>query len=494
MESRNMRVNLLKFNNKFFVLITILFSPFLINSCILDVTVTPEEEVPIDTRLIITSLPADAEIFINGKNTGKKTPDTVKYISNKDLNIKLKLPFFRDTLFSVSLTPGSVNNVSIDYLANPTMYGNIFFTSSPLGAEILINDSALGKTTVHQIYKVVPGVYSVRYRLKNHRDAVFNVSVYSGNTSTASYKLRDTSVWVDFQPSNSEIHSTSLLCIAIDSKDTKWIGTSDKGLIAYDDIGFVNYNTINSPLPNKTILDITIDNNDRKWIGTSGGLAILDNGNWKVFTNSNSGLPSNQINSIIIDKYNVKWLGTPAGLVRFDEQSWILYDTIMPGYNLLHVRDIVIDNSNTFWLVSDVSGVVTFNEPFFTEVFEDSTSCLPTNRTSAADLFGDEVWITHTPEQGMQAGISVLTISTCRKLYWGSPSVSHNQVYVDKHNFKWICSNEGLFKIYNYTLTTNFTRTNSYLSSNNVTDIILDNNGQYWITTNGGGLNKQKTK
>lgn len=462
------------------------------NSCVLDVTVTPEEDKPSNTKLIVTSAPSGAEIFVNGKNTGRKTPDTLKYITDPDLNLRLKLPFFRDSLFVVNIGENEVKSIHIDFLNNPSMLGTIFFTSDPLGAQIFLNDSSFGKTTPFQLKSVLPGTYSVRYKIQNFRDAVFTIYVESNITTTASYKLRDTNTWVDYQTSNSGIKTNFLSCVAVDDNNIKWIGTFDRGIISFDETAFNNYDKTNSPLPNNNILAITVDNSNRKWIGTSGGLAVLNNGSWQIYTSANSDLPNDRINSITIDQNNVIWLGTPSGIVKFDEQTWALFDTVLAGPTILNANDILIGPDNLFWVATDISGVANFREPHFTAMYYDSTSCIPTNRTNHTALYNDEIWITHSLEQGKQSGLSIFTLSTCSNLHIGTSSSVLNNIFIDNRNNKWIASNEGLFRVINRSVFGLYTKSNSYISSNNITDMTMDKNGYYWITTNGGGLNKLK--
>lgn len=479
------------FHHKILIFLTSFVILATFNSCVMDVSVTPEEEQPTLTKLIISSNPSNAEIFVNGKNTGKMTPDTLHYITDPELNIKLKLPFYRDSLFTVNMAENETKSIYIDFLNNPTMLGTIFFTSDPLNSQIFLNDSSLGKVTPFNLKNVLPGIYSVRYKFNNYRDAVFLVYVESNVTATASYKLRDTSTWVDYQITNSGITTNFLSCVSVDNGNIKWIGTLDKGIMSYDEKTFTTYNKTNSPLPDNNIMAVTVDNSNRKWIGTSGGLAVLDNGNWQIFTPSNSGLPNSKVNSITIDQNNVKWLGTPSGIVKFDEHTWTLYDTVLAGPTILNANDILIDNNNLFWVATDISGIANFRESYFTKMIYDSTSCIPNNRTNHADLFNNEVWITHSLEQGKQSGISIFTSASCTKMSVGTSANVLNNVFIENIN-KWISSNEGLFRIINQSIFSLYTRSNSFLSNNNVNDITIDKNGHYWITTNGGGLNKLK--
>lgn len=60
----------------------------------------------------LTSLPPGAHIHLNGLNTGKITPDTLKNLHADD-NITLMLTDFKDTTFSVEVLPGMTINKHI---------------------------------------------------------------------------------------------------------------------------------------------------------------------------------------------------------------------------------------------------------------------------------------------------------------------------------------------------------------------------------------------
>ena len=69
----------------------------------------------------------------------------------------------------------------------------------------------------------------------------------------------------------------------------------------FDGLNWTVYNTSNSSLPSDSIFAIAIDSKGSRWIGTSRGLAKFDSVNWTVYNTSNSGLPSNYVYAIAMD-------------------------------------------------------------------------------------------------------------------------------------------------------------------------------------------------
>ena len=96
-------------------LIFLLIIPFvvLITSCD-DDTVTP---IPTG-NIYLTSIPAGAEIWIDGSNTFSTTPDTIINVSEGARNVTLKLQDYNDTTFSVTVTENQTNVVSIVVLVS----------------------------------------------------------------------------------------------------------------------------------------------------------------------------------------------------------------------------------------------------------------------------------------------------------------------------------------------------------------------------------------
>ncbi|MDH7515971.1 MAG: PEGA domain-containing protein [Bacteroidota bacterium] len=73
---------------------------FAINSC----DDTGNEPVTTDKgHLYIVSVPTGAQIWLNGVNTNKVTPDSIKNLSAIDQTITLKLSGYRDTTFTVRI-------------------------------------------------------------------------------------------------------------------------------------------------------------------------------------------------------------------------------------------------------------------------------------------------------------------------------------------------------------------------------------------------------
>ncbi len=113
---------------------------------------------------------------------------------------------------------------------------------------------------------------------------------------------------------NDGLISNYVLCIAIDSKNNKWVGTNGFGVSKFDGPNWVTYNEKDG-LINNTVNTIVIDSDDNIWFGTSGGVSMFDGKTWINYNKSN-GLINNLVYSIAIDNEDHKWIGTSDGITE----------------------------------------------------------------------------------------------------------------------------------------------------------------------------------
>lgn len=120
-------------------------------------------------------------------------------------------------------------------------------------------------------------------------------------------------------------------CMSFDKENNLWLGVlsrwavgpvSGDGVYKFDGKNVTNYSIYNSKLPCNSVVDIAIDEADNKWIGTySGGMAKLSpDGNWKVYNKGNTPLPINSVDQIIVDtRMNIWTASSYFGVSRIKE-------------------------------------------------------------------------------------------------------------------------------------------------------------------------------
>jgi len=104
------------------ILLLIIPLVMLITSCDSDDPFTPTPT----GNIYLTSIPAGAEIWIDGSNTFKATPDTINDIDEGVRSVTLKLQDYNDTTFSVTVAENQtsvVSNVVLVSDINTTLHG-----------------------------------------------------------------------------------------------------------------------------------------------------------------------------------------------------------------------------------------------------------------------------------------------------------------------------------------------------------------------------------
>ncbi|HPN39551.1 MAG TPA: two-component regulator propeller domain-containing protein, partial [Melioribacteraceae bacterium] len=66
------------------------------------------------------------------------------------------------------------------------------------------------------------------------------------------------------------------------------------------------------------------------------------------------------------------------------------------------------------------------------------------------------------------------------------------EIYVDERGYKWVCTDNGLYRFKDVNNVQVFNTSNSGIKSNIIQDVVRDKNGIMWIATAGGGLVKYK--
>lgn len=463
---------------------------FISFGCDKEVSRSPIEPEAPKGFIYIDSDPHGFTIFMNDKNTGRITPDSISYIQADQYIITLKKKYFKDTSVVVQLNEDEKKNLFVDIVSNPSMYGNLSLTTSPSGADITINDSLISQVTPVIIKNLLPDSYRVKFSLMNHRDSEISAIVRSGEIIDYNKSLRDTSVWVDYQVFNSGIQSNSLTAITVDQNNVKWIGSLDKGVIRYDEVSFANYNTTNSPLPSNRINCISIDHQNKVWVGTDFGIGVFDGIGWTVYNRSNSGLTSEIINTIEFDKIGNAWIGTTANLIKFNGINWTRYEELSGWGDWINA--IYIESQNNLWLGTTLNGIYRFlNETYISlpqPIFGYPSKTISSN---GADQFGN-IWFCFLPDTAGRGGISYWDGSTFINYLIGTPQINVRDIFIDDQNNKWFATSEGFVLIDAQNVSTTFKTDNSLISSNLANSCVQDLNGNVWITTFASGLNKYK--
>lgn len=151
------------------------------------------------STLIVTSQPSGAIVSLDGSNTFKVTPDTIKPLQAGNHVVGLSLAGYRDTSVTVSLNSGQTKTSNV----NLTVYeprGSISLTSNPSGASIYLDDVNTGFRTPNKLTKLEAGQYDITLKLLGYYDSTFSVNVNADlNTTVQNVNLRPLPAIGDFK-------------------------------------------------------------------------------------------------------------------------------------------------------------------------------------------------------------------------------------------------------------------------------------------------------
>ena len=118
--------------------------------------------------------------------------------------------------------------------------------------------------------------------------------------------------------------------------------------------GKVNYHfqhyTIEEGLPQNTVHDIIKDSDGWMWFATGNGLARFDGYRFDVYHKPD--LPSNLVNAVVESNDNSIWIGTSQGLAYFDKISEKIYsfDLGKKDNKYLHITSLFVDEKENIWV------------------------------------------------------------------------------------------------------------------------------------------------
>lgn len=321
---------------------------------------------------------------------------------------------------------------------------------------------------------------------------------------------------------DSLISSNEVTATAEDKFGNIWIGTRT-GLNLYNRLTkqisvFTNDPSNKNSLSSNIIKAICSDKNGNLWIGTVRGLCKFNyqSNSFLVFLNDTikpGSVAGNIISYISEDRSGNLWVGTTNGLSKtiindnnIHFENYYFDDDTEKTKKLNRIRSFDDDSKGNLWIGTMGGGLILFNptsHKFFHYEFSlNDASSINDNQIFAVcvDNF-DNVWIGSS-----KRGISKFSPSKTRfELFKPEtfalkdlPINDITSVYPDKENKLWLGTNGNGVFVYeidenHYPGNLLFELNNNergQLSSNYITSILKDKDGNYWIGTLAGGLNR----
>lgn len=301
-----------------------------------------------------------------------------------------------------------------------------------------------------------------------------------------------------------------------------WLGTEDKGMIAFNKLNrklqfYRNRKTDKNSLGSDLVRAIVAGRNKKLWIGgINGGLDMLDplTQRFSNYTNepgNASSLSQRTVSALFEDKQGNLWIGTHRGGINLYSPGAEKFRLIQQEINknslsYNDVRAFSEDKLGNLWIGTDGGGLNYFNRN--TRTF----SYYKNNPYEANSLGADAVLDVLVDRKDdiyvgtWGGGLNVLnkqTGSFTKYLSRSEDPTSISSKYVqksfeDSQGNLWICTYYGGLNLFSRD-TKKFKRVlygsgKTRLSGNNIVSIAEDGNQNLWIGTDDGGLNRYNLK
>jgi ligand-binding sensor domain-containing protein/class 3 adenylate cyclase len=267
-----------------------------------------------------------------------------------------------------------------------------------------------------------------------------------------------------------------------------YIGTYD-GLVKFDGIDFKVLNkssgTEYSFVSARSVLE---DSGGSLWIGANdeGVEKISPDGKTRIYTTA-TGLPNNSIRAFAEDGSKNVWIGTASGVVYVSPDGQVHTPAGFAQYDngKLLVIALYCDSAGRIWIVSsNMRGLYYYTDGEF-------------HRYTALDSFGNfyataigqnashAFWFGLGAQGAVLVDNEKITAVKSGTVLDSSPA---NCIYCDKNGIMWFGTENGLVQ-FTDGVYYQYTETNG-LSNNNVKRIIEDREGDIWLATDRGEIEK----
>jgi len=349
---------------------------------------------------------------------------------------------------------------------------------------------------------------------KNKTNNLINWGEYASTATKNIIESPDKSVWITY--------SSGVIINALPPTSSKSPGFTVRTKLEV------------SPFVGNVTLDI--DQQNELWIGSGNGLFKANN---KSVVNYSFGqyplnnLPTNRILCTFVDRYNVLWLGTyNNGALNFplNQQLFYIFDDLMlsreeksnPFFNNA-IHSVCEDKSGALWIGSEGGGIIRIGEGLNAFIDKSKSKKLHVDFLSKSRnpwLLDNNIYCLYFDSKqrlwiGSRDGLTQLKFNSSynpqKPLNKGDFSVKHFtlkdsefQVFgegavfalaEDKYGTIWAASwNGGLHRFVESENSFEGFHPNpaqqGSISHNTVRAILFESNGEAWIGTAGGGLNK----
>ncbi len=259
---------------------------------------------------------------------------------------------------------------------------------------------------------------------------------------------------------------------AEDKNGNLWFGHY-QGITSYNGKVWEGIDTISQLIKNRDV-EIFETYKDTSWVNANYKSYLLDSAFYFD--------PIYSVSTLHFDKDNNLWLKADNYLFKFDHKNWMVYDQFNSGIPAEDISALTSDNKGHLWIGTFKHGLYEFDGDDFISCLSSGT--FPDTSIIGLNIYNDTL-IVRTDRQ-----IQFLPdcdLSERNKMMFISPYVRN--IFKDSKGNYWFGSNFGLFEFTSPEKRALYDIHNSGLSSNYVSSISEDFDGNLWILTSTGGVN-----
>lgn len=278
----------------------------------------------------------------------------------------------------------------------------------------------------------------------------------------------------------------------IDGEGDAWLA-GDGNLMVYDGNAIIEYTTSNSPLFGQ-VYDLAINpTGDSIWLAVGSTLQLVENGNWTTFDNSDSPFGTEYTDRVEVDTAGRVWSIVSQDLFPDDPETNIIADILYVGkatswtpIDTNHYDQFLADPDGSMWAATN-TGLLHYTDLMTKQLYEPQILDSPTDFTVISMTFYNGGILLGTVNDGIlffKNGVFTEVPSSNS----GLRSNLIEETLIDDQGNKWIATFGGGLVKYDGAAWEVYNPSNSALGDDEITDLELAANGTLWIGTVNNGL------
>lgn len=224
---------------------------------------------------------------------------------------------------------------------------------------------------------------------------------------------------------------------------------------------------------------LTVDKKNHVWVNSFSAVAEYDGSAWKKYDSANS--PVRFVQAVYADRFGRIWFSTFVGLIRYDGKDWKTYSTANSPIASNEIRAVFVDKNDVLWVATD-KGINKLSNDSWTFI-SNQDGQFPQDGVFCIN--GDEngtIWA----GAGAASGQLLVKIDTAGSIT-RFPACAIMHITIDtKPDLIWLATPDHGLVRFDGTKLESFNSQNTLIPGGTVTDMLIDRNGNKWISTFGG--------